>query len=103
MRSKKSLNEFDMVGGVLWYSDPARGSRPRLVPMAMRKEVMAEIYSGPFGGLLIYKELARRYYWRGMYADAYRHCQPVLSVLHTVLDVNGRGPIKASLPFVRTS
>ena len=110
-KKKKVANEFmhfEVIEGVLWYVDSARGSRPRLVvPKAVQEKVMAEMHSGPFGGHFAargtYEKLARRYYWRGMYADVYRHCQGCL----TCAAYRGGGrrtrapllPIKVGLPF----
>ena len=67
------------------------GTRPRLVvPKAVQEKVMAEMHSGPFGGQFAacgtYEKLTRRYYWRGMYADVYRHLTGASHVPHTEVE-----------------
>ncbi len=84
-RNRKRMLELprlSVVGGVLWYSDSARGSRARLV--ALRQKFLEEAHSGPYAGHFVvkgmYEQLAHRYWWPGMCTII---AEPVLRVLPT--------------------
>ena len=112
-KGKKQVSElaqFALIDGVLWYVDSARGGISRLVvPKSMQQKLLEETHSGPYAGHFaaksLYDKLARRYWWRGMYVDVYKHCRGCL----TCASYRGGGrrtkpplmPIKVGGPFER--
>ena len=109
-KQASELSRFALVEGVLWYVDSARGCRPRLVvPRSLQQKLLHETHSGPYAGHFaaksLYDKLARRYWWRGMYADVHKHCKGCL----TCASYRGGGrrtrpplmPIKVGGPFER--
>ncbi len=63
-----------MICDVMYYVDPARKDRSRLV-VALRQKLL----EGHFTVKGLYEKLCRRYWWRGMYADAFRVCKGCLT------------------------
>ena len=68
----------------LYYVDPARKDRTRLVvPRVLRQKLMEEMHSGGFAGHFavkgLYEKLSRRYWWDGMYAEVYCFCKGCLT------------------------
>ena len=58
--------------GVLYYMDPSRNDRIRLVvPVKLREKLLKEVggtFAGHFAMKGTYEKLNRRYWWNGMYA-----------------------------------
>ena len=103
-------SRFAIMDGVLYYVDPARKDRPRAaVPESMRGQLLEETHSGGLAGHFatkgLYENLARRFWWRGMYGDVYRFCKGCL----TCAAYRGGGrrsrpplmPLKVGGPFER--
>ena len=72
-----------MLDGILYYVDPARKDRTRLVvPRVLRQKLMEETHSGGFAGHFavkgLYEKLSRRYWWDGMYSEVYCFCKGCL-------------------------
>ncbi len=51
--------------------------------MALRQKLLEEMHGGTFAGHFavkgLYEKLCRGYWWRGMYADAFRFCKGCLT------------------------
>lgn len=60
---------FVVLEGVLYYVDPARRDRIRLVvPEVLRQSLLEEVHNGGFSGHFavkgLYEKLVRRYWWK---------------------------------------
>lgn len=80
----KSRDRLVLLDGVLCYVDPVRKDQARLVvPAVLCWELMEEVHVGGFSGHFavkgMYRKLARRYWWKGMYSDIYRFCKGCLT------------------------
>ena len=69
--------KFVVLEGVLYFVDPARKDRIRLVvPEVLRQSLMEEVHNGGFSGHFavkgLYEKLVRRYWWKEMYSDVYK-------------------------------
>ena len=76
-------DHFQLLEGVLYYVDPSRNDRIRLVvPVKLREKLLKEVHGGAFAGHFAvkgtYEKLNRRYWWNGMYADVYTFCKGCL-------------------------
>ena len=76
--------KFVVLEGVLYFVDPARKDRIRLVvPEVLRQSLMEEVHNGGFSGHFavkgLYEKLVRRYWWKGMYSDVYKFCKSCLT------------------------
>ena len=67
---------FVVLDGILYYVDPARKDRTRLVvPRVLRQKLMEKTHSGGFAGHFavkgLYEKLSRLYWWDGTYLEVY--------------------------------
>jgi hypothetical protein len=77
-RARRLVSEgsvFVTVDGVLYYIDPRRGNRRRVVvPKQLRRQILEETHSsrfaGHFSGRRLYVTLVLHWWWRGMSQDA---------------------------------
>ena len=71
---------FALVEGILHYIDPKRSHRRRVVvPSHLRRQVMENSHSGPYGGHFavsrLYGALAQQWWWERMYTDIVKFCK----------------------------
>ena len=71
---------FVLIEGVLYYLGPKCSTRKRVVvPHHLRRQVMADNHSGPYGGHFavsrLFGSLSMQWWWQGMYADVLRFCK----------------------------
>ena len=75
---------FVLVDRVLYHLDNRMKYRLRLcIPSSMCEQLLMEAHAGKFAGHFspkgVYKTLARRYWWNGMYRDVHQFCRAYLT------------------------
>ncbi len=68
---------FVAVDDTLYFLDPRRTDQKRIaVPSHLQQGILEENHSGQMAGHFsgLYNMLVRRWWWDGMYADAFNHC-----------------------------
>lgn len=82
-RARKIVAQASLFGiedGVLYYIDPKRRSRKRVVvPDHLKERLMESVHGGPLAGHFsnnrLYNLLVQAWWWDGMYTDVAKHCK----------------------------
>ena len=77
-------SKFVLIDRVLYRLDNKRKDRLQLrVPPSMRKQLLTQDHACKFAGHFspkgVYKTLAQRYWWDGMYCDVHQFCRACLT------------------------
>ena len=99
---------FFLLHGILYFVDSKNKNRKRcVVPVQLRKQLMADNHSGPMAGHFsadkLYRTMAIYWWWQGMYADIVNYCTscPQCAIVNSSGKVNRPPlhPIPVSRPF----
>ena len=91
---------FTQLDGILYFLDPKRQFKKRVVvPRHLREKLMEDMHGGPLAGHFstnrLYNTLIRTWWWEGMYKDVDYHCKscPECAIV-TGAGRPGRPPLK---------